>query len=383
MSAIGWRFPAVFMPLAILVLPCLPGVVLAAAASPPADGDQAITALLEPIRAKYGLPALCAAVLTSKEPAVIGAVGVRKAGTEIPATIDDKWHLGSNTKAMTASLAGLLVEEGLLRWELTIGETFPELASDMNSDLKKATLRQLLSHRAGLPANIDWRRISEKGSLREQRYNVVKTACSQKPLAKPGRKFAYSNLGYVIAGAMIERVTSASWETEMQKRLFAPLGMASVGYGGAGTPGKIDQPWSHLAGGKPLPANGPDVDNPLVMAPAGCAHCTMADWALFIADQLRGARGEKGLLRPDTYRVLQTPVNGGDYALGWLAVKRDWAGGMALAHQGSNTMNYANAWLAPARDFAVLVCANQGGDEAFQAADEAVGALIGYWLGRK
>ena len=93
-------------------------------------------------------------------------------------------------------------------------------------------------------------------------------------------------------------------------------------------------------------------------------------------DQLRGARGEPALLQPATYQKLHTPPFGGEYALGWLVVERDWAGGTALNHGGDNTMNCANVWVAPRRDFAVLVCINQSGDTAFQASDEAVGALI-------
>jgi len=56
--------------------------------------------------------------------------------------------------------------------------------------------------------------------------------------------------------------------------------------------------------------------------------------------------------------------------------QRGWAGGKALNHGGDNTMNFANVWVAPQRDFAILVCVNQGGDTAFKASDEAVGAMI-------
>lgn len=60
--------------------------------------------------------------------------------------------------------------------------------------------------------------------------------------------------------------------------------------------------------------------------------------------------------------------------MGWIAVNRPWAGGMALTHAGSNTMNYCVTWLAPKKGFAVLVCTNRGGQQA--AADEAIGALL-------
>lgn len=127
-----------------------------------------------------------------------------------------------------------------------------------------------------------------------------------------------------------------------------------------------------------MPHNGSDMDNPPVMGPAGRVHCSLADWAKFIQDQLRGARGDTNtLLRAESYIRLHTPPAGEDYALGWGVAERDWGGGTVLQHSGDNTMNHANVWIAPKRDFAVLACVNQGGDEAFKATDDAVGAMIG------
>ena len=74
--------------------------------------------------------------------------------------------------------------------------------------------------------------------------------------------------------------------------------------------------------------------------------------------------------------MLHTPPSGGDYAGGWMAVDRPWAGGKALTHSGSNTMWYCTIWLAPARDFGILVATNKGGDGAVKACDEASGELI-------
>jgi hypothetical protein len=95
-----------------------------------------------------------------------------------------------------------------------------------------------------------------------------------------------------------------------------------------------------------------------------------------VQDQLRGARGESALLKPESYQRLQTQPFGGDYALGWMVVSRSWAGGKALNHGGDNTMNFANVWVAPKKDFAILVCVNQSGAKAFAASDAAMGALV-------
>src|SRR5215470_14830115 len=87
--------------------------------------------LLEPIRLKYKLPALAGAVVTSKGLEAIGATGVRKAGTPVSVTVEDEWHLGSDTKAMTATIIAHLVQRGKLKWETTLGQVFPGLARSM------------------------------------------------------------------------------------------------------------------------------------------------------------------------------------------------------------------------------------------------------------
>ena len=351
--------------------------ILITCAAAAGSSDNRVADLLEPIRQKYKLPALAGAIVTSKGLDAIGATGVRKAGTPVSVTVEDEWHLGSDTKAMTATIIARLVERGKLSWETTLGQVFPGLARSMNPQMRDVTVLELLSHRAGLPHDVPWRQFSSSGrSLREQREDVVKMVGSMQPATPPGSKYEYSNVGYVLAGAIAERLTGESWEDLIHRIVFEPLRMTSAGFGGLGTPGKIDQPWPHYASGQPLPGNGPTVDNPEVMGPAGTVHCSLSDWAKFVADQLRGDRGERALLAPESYKRLHSPPFGGDYAMGWLVVERPWGGGTVLNHAGSNTMNYAVAWVAPKRDFAVLVCTNQGGDSATRGTDEAAAALI-------
>jgi hypothetical protein len=117
-----------------------------------------------------------------------------------------------------------------------------------------------------------------------------------------------------------------------------------------------------------------------MLGPAGTVHCSPADWGRFLLDQIRGARGEAAILKPDSYARLHAPAEGGEYACGWATVQRDWAGGPALVHSGSNTMNYAVAWLAPRKDFGAGVMTNAGGETALAACDQAVGRLIRRFL---
>lgn len=337
--------------------------------------DASVTSVLEPIRQKNGVPAIAAAVVTSAGIEFIGAVGVRKRGTDIPVTLDEQWHLGSDTKAMTSTLIAKLVEQGKLKWETTLAEVFPDLASQMNPDFQKVTVLQLLSHRAGLPANLQLNKYIGDDVM-TLRLRAVREELAKKPKTPPGKTYAYSNLGYIIAGAVVEKVMGKSWEQSISSEIFEPLKMKSVGFGGTGTLGKIDQPWPHTSDGKPTPANGPDMDNLPVMGPAGRVHCSIQDWAKFVQDQLRGDRGESALLKPEAYQTMHKTHFGGDYALGWMVLQRSWGGGKVLNHGGDNTMNFANVWIAPKRDFAIIACVNQSGQAAFSATDDAIVALM-------
>lgn len=343
----------------------------------PAEGDPEIVQTLVPILQKHNLPAAAAVWITSDGIQKIGVAGVRKRGSDVPATLKDLWHIGSNTKAMTATLTALLVEKGLLDWQTRVGEIMSqnEWAITIHPELESVNVTQLLTHRAGFPSNLPWHDILPAAPRRAQRREAARRALQTVPEFQPGSTAQYSNLGYVVLGAMLESKTGKSWEDLMRSMLFQPLGMSSAGFGGIGTPGRIDQPWGHLSGGSPIDLNGPTADNAPVLGPAGTVHCTLQDWSRFVLDQLRGFQGKEGLLSPESYQAIQSRYFEGEYSLGWLPLERDWAGGTAYNHTGSNTMYFSNAWIAPNRDLAILVCVNQGLD-AFEATDEIVAQII-------
>src|SRR5580658_10879875 len=110
-----------------------------------ADNEPSLASVLEPIRAKYNLPALAGAIFNTDGLVEMAAVGVRKAGTTVPVTTDDLWHLGSDTKAMTATLAGTFVAENKLSWDAKVVSFFPEIADSVPEAMKNVTLSQVLS----------------------------------------------------------------------------------------------------------------------------------------------------------------------------------------------------------------------------------------------
>ncbi len=347
-------------------------------ASTPAAGTAQT---LESIRQKHDLPALAVVVVKDGKICDRAAVGVRKSGDPTPVTTNDVFHIGSCTKSMTATLTAMLIEEGKLRWNTSIAEMFPDLKGKMNKQYEAVTVEQLLQHRGGVPGSpppAAWQRAWEqKGSPRQQRSEFIAAILGQPPQAAPGTKMIYSNQGYAIIGAMLEKLADQPWETLLTEKLFQPLEMKSAGFGVPGPKDKVDQPWGHTR--KLLQTLPQQSDNPPAIGPGGTVHCSLDDLARYVMIHLDGER-HGGLLKPETFRKLHTPPDGGDYACGWVVVKRGWAGGNALMHNGSNTMWYLVMWLAPGKNFAVVTATNIAGPGAEKGCDDVAGAMIKQWL---
>jgi CubicO group peptidase (beta-lactamase class C family) len=347
-------------------------------------GAQELRSLLEKIRARHNVPALAASIVRVDNGARLAVVGVRKRGTDIPATADDQWHLGSNTKPMTALLVALLIDSGVLNWDTPLEQIFPEHAGKWGADLRKITPAHLLTHTSGLPAMgpLVWFLIgSHQGSPLQHRERLVKSLGTVKLTAKPGEKYEYSNLGYVVLGAIIDRRGKASWEDQLEKKVFQPLGIKHWGLGPVGSKEAVVQPWPHQTGGDPVPADG-TMDNPPIVNSAGRVHMSVPDYNRFLTETLKLARGEKGLLKPATARKLFTnPYPASPHSLsGWVGFRKQPADrGLVLRHDGSNTFNYCTAAVVPDQGLAFCVLTNQGspGGPGAKACLEVVKELQG------
>ena len=358
-----------------------------AVAPSPADVSRELTEAF----GKTNIPGAAALALHGDRIVAQGACGVRRRGAPERITLDDKFHLGSCTKPMTATLAGLFVDEGRLAWTTSVAELFRDV-KEVDAAWAGVTLRHVLAHRAGLPPNVPTLlaaalRLSS-APLPEQRRRIVAALLKKPPESEPGSKYLYANNGFTLVGAALEGLSGHAWEDLMRERLFAPLGIASGGFGAPGRRGVLDQPRGHR-GTQITPVEpGPDGDNIAAIGPAGTAHMTLPDWAKFVTLHLRGdpvnPRHEAKLLSADAFAQLHRPRGDERYVGGWGAVQRPWAKGgrpgdtgRCLTHAGSNTLWLCVAWLAPEIDFAAVVACNAvGNGAAAPTCDAVVGRLI-------
>lgn len=344
---------------------------------PPAAGllgDGRLDELTQWTRDTYGVPAMGVVVVIDGQIVEQAAEGVRSANDSAVVTIDDSWHLGSLTKSMTATLAAALVEQSVVRWDTTPLDVWPALDQSIHPALRSITLRQLLSHTAGI------RRVNAApsqygdaatGTRVDKRRAFAAELLAESPSSPVGAA-SYSNGGYIIAGAMLETQMSASWETLMTDYVLAPLSMSDTGFGAPGTTAALNEPYGHWDRGNrydPVPP-GPDADNPQVFGPAGTAHATLADYAKYITAHVNGANGINGFITAASFEFLHTPVDDGS-ALGWgIADSEAFPGRTELTHAGSNGRWYAVVRILPELNGGALFVVNAGGDVAEDAIDE-------------
>ena len=357
----------------------------AAKPAPAAGTTEDLSPLVAGIPATTGVPAIGVLLVEDGATRGIGFSGVRKAGTTAEVEVDDRWHLGSCTKSMTATLAATFVEEGAINWDSTIGEILGK-ELDILEAYEEVTLGLLLANRSGITgdapdsvyAGIE---INEAVTdlkdrdLLEQRAQYAEAVLNLPPSSAPDTAYEYSNAGFVVAGAMIEQVSGEPWEKLIEKRIFQPLEMTNSGFGNAAREDKRNpsQPWPHKNGMTPRDP-GPGDDNPWVIGPAGTVHCSLHDIARYIAMHAKRELGPI-IKKAETYEFLHTAVpDNRNYARGWIVGRRAWTQGPAISHDGSNTMNYCSFWVAPERKAAVAAFTNcdDKGQESCKSAIQAV-----------
>ncbi|NNN31922.1 beta-lactamase family protein [Streptomyces sp. S3(2020)] len=260
-----------------------------------------------------------------------------------------QYRIGSITKTFTAVLVLRLRDEGLLDLGDPLEKHLPGTGAG------EATIAELLAHTAGLAAESPgpwWER--SPGSLRPELTDVL----GEQPFLHPaGRRFHYSNPGYTLLGALVEKLRGAAWEDVLRHEVLEPLGLDSTSaqprapHAG----GWAVHPWADVM----LPEPTEDLG---LMAPAGQLWSTTGDLAKFAAFL---AKGDDRVLCAETVREMRTPaapaeaadvVDGTTYGLGMQVQSRD--GRLLVGHSGSLPGFLANLTISVADDVAAVVLAN-------------------------
>lgn len=342
-------------------------------------GDGNIEFLMQKNLEKYDIPAM--AVVTVSKDVILetAVVGKKSYGEEDEVSSDDLWNIGSVTKSMTATLAAIMVNQGYLTWDTKILEVFPEFEQIIQPEYQNLTLIELLSHTSGFPSDNDelWEEyIEDDDPVELQRYEFTQGALAYE-LESFSKSFQYSNINYVVASAMLEKVSGLSFEDLIQSLLFEPLAMNDTQIGTENLAGNIQ---GHIfENNKWVSKKASDIDssNVAIVAPAGSqTYLSITNIGKYLQLHLQGKLGiETGLIGIDNFNTLHTKITEADedlgYALGWYT-ESDYG----LQHSGSNGRWFAVAFINSEKQYGYCVVVNGYKDGVENGVFEMLQTLI-------
>ena len=322
------------------------------------NSSTAINALIETNITKYSIPSMVIAVV-KPDTCYYGKGGVLRINSDEKVNLKSKYHLGSDSKAITSFVAMTLIEDSLLNLKTKLLDLIPELAKNARVEYKYICLADLLSHTAQIQhytTDEEFEKLPElKGSTSEQRMQFTSFVLTEPPVGK----LEYSNAGYVIATLMLERASGKSFE-ELLKKTLNELNLDYF----IGFPDKQNHlyPSGHWVEDSiliTLPTTHPYKLMPIMVA-AGDIAMDIVDYSKFIQLHLNGANGNCKYLTCKGYNDLLEYKK--PYALGW-ANGMDDNGLKYYGHNGSAGTYYCHNFIFPSNEVAIIIMTNSAEDE--------------------
>jgi CubicO group peptidase (beta-lactamase class C family) len=370
----------------------------AAAAAPPQSAPPGMDQYVARAMQGFGAPGLSLAIVQNGKTVFARGYGVRSVATRAPVTADTAFPIGSETKAFTSAALAILVDEGKLKWTDRVVDKLPGFRMYDPYVTAHMTVRDLLTHRTGLGLG--------EGDLliipttTRSRADVVHALRYLKPRTGFREVFAYDNITYIVAGALVQAVSGETWEHFVEHHIFAPLGMGDsrtlydpTAPNAVALHGRTDGPIRGMGKERILT----QVLDAQAAAPCGSINASAIDMAKWMAMWEEGGKlpGGKPLLSAAAVQELWNPVDvipsdsfGAvsvllpepafqDYALGWF-VEDDY-GHTVVEHTGAVFGALAALYFIPDRHvaFSVIINSEDGG-----ARRAVVDYLLAYYLGQ-
>jgi CubicO group peptidase (beta-lactamase class C family) len=325
---------------------------------------------LDRARAEAGSPGAALAILHGGR-IETRASGVASVETGAPVTAQSLFRIGSTTKMFTAAALAVLATKGRLDLQAPIST----YAGDLPPELRALSLHQLLTHTAGIVDEAPMDGAHDESALAGRVRSLSRNAI----LAPPGRIFSYSNLGYSIAGYVLEQVYGKPFADAVRELVLEPCGMRSSTFRPL-----VAMTFPLALGHAPSP-NGPVVVRPFAdyagAWPAGSLFTSVEDFSRFAQALLdRGRVDNRQALPSAAVALLETahtniPALGRGYGYGLQVYRED--GGDVVRHTGGRTGYDSVLHLIPEKKTGVLVLVNRTGASMYSFAREVAQNVAG------
>ncbi len=371
------RLPSIPAAIAATILGLAPALLPAAAPDRPSvlavDGErlrleqisQEVTTLVETLARVQDIAGLAVVLVKDERILLAEGAGVTDITSGDPVDADTVFRLASLSKGFAATVAGQLVREGALDWDMRVSPWLPGFRLADVEDATRVTLRDLLSHRLGLPFNTLDRRLEAN-----EPYPLLVEALPQVPMTCPvGDCFGYQNIAFSLVGDLIFATTGQFYSYQVEKRLFDPLGMRTATYGRQALEASGNWARPHVRGSGNLRPVTPK-DTYYRVAPAAGINASITDLGQWLIANMGGRPDvlPGSLLEELFMPVVDTPyeirgngwrrqrLDSASYGQGWRIM--DYAGERLVFHAGAVQGYRAMLGFLPEHRFGIAVLWN-------------------------
>ncbi|MFW5785848.1 MAG: serine hydrolase domain-containing protein [bacterium] len=331
-------------------------------------------------------------VVADGKPVLVEGFGYADEASDTPVGPETVFRFGSISKLFTTLSVMQLVEQGLVDLDKPYRNYVPEFTIQTRDAYAPITVRNLLTHHAGLPGDIfkGWAAGSAEASGWDTRYReTIDLLAREYATAPPETAFSYSNAGFSLLAILIERVSGTDYVDYVDRNIFEPLGMASAGF----LPGEGGS--ERLATGYPGGDLPPNAYTYLRDLPAGSVFAGLTDMARFMEMLVAEGAGPDGtrILAEETFSRMAEPQNEDvardlDFRIGltfWLVNPTTVPDAGLMSHGGDIPPFHAVLTSAPGEDAAVLTVTNsdEGAGVITDAAIEIMQRLLEERRGRR
>lgn len=379
------KFVAVVSSSVLAFLTLAPCAACAQAASPTdIEHAEAVGALSKRVYETFEPAGMAVAVVRGGETIYAGGFGRLRYDRPNAVTSRSLFSMASTSKAFTAAALAVLIDDGKLAWDDKVVDHLPAFKLKDPWVTSEFTVRDLLTHRSGLPTGAGDLLFWPDGTA--SRAEMVEALRHFDFETSFRSAFAYDNLLYVVAGEVIAAVSGMAYEDFVETRILDGLGMTGCRAGFARLPegAEVAYPHSTDSGQRVLvPMDFSRLDEAIAAGGIVCDAVGMAEWAKMLLNEGAAADGSR-FMSPSRVAEMFAPVtpleigrsdryvrgsNLKSYALGWFV--QDAHGELLVHHPGSNLGHISWLGLLPDQKTAIVVMVNDY-SAAMQAAADAL-----------
>ncbi|MDW3229227.1 MAG: serine hydrolase [Acidobacteriota bacterium] len=339
----------------------------------------------------FEVPGLSLVIVKNGQVSLAKGYGVKKLGEPAPVNAQTLFGIASNSKLFTAIALGMLVDEGKIRWDDPVVNHMPDFQMYDPVVSREIMVKDLLCHRSGLGLGAGDLMLWPASDL--NRKEILRRLRYIRPSSSFRTRYAYSNIMFVVAGELLERVSGLRWEDYVREKIQKRVGMNYSNTSCALVAQEENKAWPHV----PLEGQVVPVKNLYLtenVNPAGginsCAE-DMAKWMLVLLDKGKLPDGSRLVSERtfDEITSIVTPVpisrpapelsplamNFNGYGLGIRI--RDYRRHKVLTHTGGLEGYVSQVWLMPEIGLGITILTNQESTNAFYALNNQI---VDYYL---